>query len=94
VPNAPPDGQAASGAVPASDFPQVLIGANATAFVPAADITYSGLAPGLVGVWQINIMIPSTAPTGSSIPIKLFEDSIPNIDPNGTVTGNTTIAIK
>ena len=94
IANAPPDGQAAAGAVPAADFPQVLIGANATAFVPAADITYSGLAPGLVGVWQTNIMIPSTAPTGSSIPIKIFQNSIPNIDPNSTVTGNTTIAIK
>ena len=57
VPGAPADGVAATGAVPTAALPQVIIG---TAFVDAANITYSGLAPGLVGVWQVNVKIPDT----------------------------------
>ena len=92
VPNAPPDGQAPSGPAPAYDLPQIVIGSSTT-FVPAGNILYSGLAPGLVGVWQINLTIPPDANVGSSVPIKIFEGSIPNVDPAGSL-GNTTVAIK
>ena len=61
--------------------------------VPTDNILYSGLAPGLVGVWQINLRIPADAVVGSSVPIKVFEGSIPNTDPAASL-GNTTIAIK
>ena len=57
VPGAPADGVAATGAVSTSVNPQVIIG---TAFVDDANIAYSGLAPGLVGVWQVNVKIPDT----------------------------------
>jgi len=91
VPNAPPDGSAPSGITPAPSLPQVLIGTSKT-FLPDANIQYSGLAPGLVGVWQLNILIPADAQTGS-VAIKVFMNSIPSIDPaNASVT--TTIAIK
>jgi uncharacterized protein (TIGR03437 family) len=92
VPNAPPDGQAPSGPVPASDLPQIVIGSSTT-FVPAANILYSGLAPGLVGVWQINLAIPPDAIVGSSVTIKVFEGSIQNTDPANSL-GNTAISIK
>jgi uncharacterized protein (TIGR03437 family) len=91
VPNAPPDGSAPSGTTPAASLPQVLIG-NAKTFLPDANVQYSGLAPGLVGVWQLNILVPADAQTGS-VAIKVFMNSIPSIDPaNASVT--TTIAIK
>jgi uncharacterized protein (TIGR03437 family) len=32
-----------------------------------ADIQYSGLAPGLVGVWQVNVKIPTDGPVGNTI---------------------------
>jgi uncharacterized protein (TIGR03437 family) len=68
VPNMPPDGTAASGLTPTPYTPQVIIGSAADNNpLPASYIQYSGLAPGLVGVWQINALIPSTvAPTLSS----------------------------
>lgn len=70
IPNAPPDGVAASGLTPTSTTPQVAIG---SAFVPAANVTYSGLAPGLVGVWQVNVLIPNTVPpTTTSAPTPVF----------------------
>jgi uncharacterized protein (TIGR03437 family) len=92
VSGAPPDGQAPSGAVPAATLPQIVLGTS-TSFLPSSNILYSGLAPGLVGVWQINLMIPTTAPTGGSVAIRIFQNSIPSIDP-GINQGATAIAIK
>jgi uncharacterized protein (TIGR03437 family) len=43
--------------------PEVTIGG-----VPAT-VGFSGLAPGFVGLWQLNVMIPVTAPTGSAVPL-------------------------
>jgi uncharacterized protein (TIGR03437 family) len=81
VPGAPPDGSPATGVTPTSTMPQVAIGAQ---FVPAANILYSGLAPGLVGVWQVNVKIPSSvAPTTSTSPTPVFFllNSIPSGGP-------------
>jgi uncharacterized protein (TIGR03437 family) len=39
--------------------------------VPSENITYSGLAPTLVGVWQINVVIPSTVITTAQNPTQL-----------------------
>ncbi|MDQ6678546.1 MAG: hypothetical protein M3Z09_14765, partial [Acidobacteriota bacterium] len=61
VPNAPADGVAPTTAIPTATIPQVIIG---TSFVADQNITYSGLAPGLAGVWQVNVKIPDdVAPT-------------------------------
>jgi uncharacterized protein (TIGR03437 family) len=60
VPGAPPDGQAPTGAVPAPRAPTVFIQPET---ITGSAIQYSGLAPGLVGVWQINVQIPSDIPT-------------------------------
>jgi uncharacterized protein (TIGR03437 family) len=66
IPNAPPDGMATTGPLSTSVVPQVIIGAQ---YVPAGNVQYSGLAPYLVGVWQVNVLIPSSvAPTTSSAP--------------------------
>ena len=90
VPNAPTDGQGPTVATPAPTRPLVVLGAATTA-LPDENITYSGLAPGLVGVWQLNLLIPANAQTGSSIPIRIFQNSIPSVDSGSTPT---TIAIK
>src|SRR5205807_5479476 len=91
VPNAPADGSAPTGATPAASLPQVLLG-NAKTFLPDANIQYSGLNPTLVGVWQLNILIPQDAPSGSVV-IKVFMNSIASIDPSNT-GATTTIAIR
>ena len=37
--------------------------------VPPSFVQYSGLAPGLVGVWQVNVKIPDeVAPTTNAVP--------------------------
>jgi uncharacterized protein (TIGR03437 family) len=58
VSGAPPDGTPAPSALlPTSNLPLVYI--NGTQ-VP---VSYSGLAPGFIGLWQINAQIPANAPT-------------------------------
>lgn len=58
---------------PALDFtsitltpPFVTIGG-----VPA-EITYSGLAPGYVGVWEVSVKIPDGVVIGSGVPLQLY----------------------
>ncbi|MDQ6706822.1 MAG: hypothetical protein M3Z85_12715, partial [Acidobacteriota bacterium] len=78
VPGAPPDGTAATGETPTPQKPQVIIG---IAPVPPENVTYSGLAPGLPGVWQVNVKIPDTvAPTTSTVQtqVVLVLNSIPS----------------
>jgi uncharacterized protein (TIGR03437 family) len=45
--------------------PTVTIGG-----VPAT-VSFSGLAPGFVGLYQVNVQIPDSAPSGAAIPIVL-----------------------
>jgi uncharacterized protein (TIGR03437 family) len=57
---------AASPASPLSqavDLPTVTVGGA------AASVSFAGLTPGLVGLVQINIQLPSTYPAGSSLPL-------------------------
>jgi uncharacterized protein (TIGR03437 family) len=62
VSNAPPDGQAdCSGGISTGSQPEVIIGTT------IASVTFSGLAPCFVGLWQINAVIPASPgepPTG------------------------------
>jgi len=51
IPDAPPDGEAPTGPVATPQLPVVVVGSSR---VPDDAILYSGLAPGLVGVWQLN----------------------------------------
>jgi uncharacterized protein (TIGR03437 family) len=47
---------------------------------------FSGLSPGFVGLYQVNLQIPSTAPSGNAVPVVLTI---------GGVQSNTaTIAIQ
>jgi uncharacterized protein (TIGR03437 family) len=82
VTNQPPTGSAASSS-PLSlttTAPTLTIGG-----VPAT-VTFSGLAPGFVGLYQVNVQVPAGAPTGDSIPVVLAI---------GGVTANTvTIAVQ
>ena len=94
VPNAPADGQAASGLLSTPTLPQVFLGTGSNAIaVPASDIQYSGLAPGLVGVWQINVLIPVTAPTGT-VQIEVLLNSVPSVDTTNATAVVSTVALK
>ncbi len=61
VSNAPPDGTPGSGLLPTPISPRVIINAKDV----SSTVTYSGLAPSLVGVWQINVQVPTDAPNGA-----------------------------
>ena len=92
VENAPPDGTPPTGVVPTRDLPRVIIGSG---FVADSDIQYSGLAPGLVGVWQINVKVPMTVPPGSMTEVVVVMRSIPSNQPEGGGgVIRTVIAVK
>ena len=84
VPGAPPDGHAATGE-PTPETPRVLIG---TRF---ADVLYSGLAPGFVGLWQVNVRVPKETAPGPSVPVAILYRDILS-DFVGRI--RTTIAVK
>lgn len=52
--------------------PSVYLGGSA--LVPDANVTYTGLAPTLIGVWQINVTVPATTPVGEVPVFVKFND--------------------
>jgi uncharacterized protein (TIGR03437 family) len=44
----------------------------------AAAVPFSGLAPGLVGVYQVNVVVPDGAPSGSAVTLVLAINGIPS----------------
>jgi uncharacterized protein (TIGR03437 family) len=87
VPGAPADGSPPGAALETSERPRVFIGSR---FVDDSEISYSGLAPTLVGLWQINVRIPDFVPPGSSIPVFVVMNDVPS----GTAPIRTTIAVR
>jgi uncharacterized protein (TIGR03437 family) len=87
IPNGPPDGTPASGALSTPILPRVLIN------TVDATVTYSGLAPGASGEWQINATIPANVPPGAVTVVVLMNDVPSSVDP---ITGKiiqTTIRV-
>jgi uncharacterized protein (TIGR03437 family) len=90
------DGQAAPSAPPANTLAAATSDGNVcltkqpSVCVAIAgvfgDIQFSGLAPGMVGIWQLKVKIPSNAATGGSIPLRALI--------NGAPTNIVTVAIK
>lgn len=91
VANAPPDGQASTGPVPTAGHPQILLGG---ALLPDANVQYSGLAPYLAGVWQINFQIPNTVTPGNSVPLVVLMNSIRSDNPSSPSQIAVTISVK
>ena len=86
IPGTPPDGAAASGLIRTPDRPRINVNGRFLTDTDA-DIPYSGLAPGLISVWQINLKIPDTVPPNSAVPIAvIYRDS--------SVQTRLTIAVK
>jgi uncharacterized protein (TIGR03437 family) len=104
VPGAPADGAPAMGAAPAPSRPVVILNgisvddpyfAETNADGSAVNhIYYSGLAPGMVGVWQIDVKIPALATTGGQIPIMVFASGLSSLPSYDFTQYITTIAIK
>ena len=43
-----------------------------------AEIQYSGLAPGYIGLWQINVKIPQEVPPGNATPVRILLNGVPS----------------
>ena len=72
---APPDGNVSNTQLQTAQFPLVVIG---TGPVPPENIQYFGLSPALVGVWQLNVVIPDTVITTPTNPTQVIviEDNV------------------
>jgi uncharacterized protein (TIGR03437 family) len=83
VNNTPADGAPAPSSAPLATTlatPSVTIGG-----VPAT-VSYSGLAPGLVGLYQVNVQVPASVPTGDAVNLATTV---------GSLTSNTvTVAVR
>jgi uncharacterized protein (TIGR03437 family) len=83
VNNTPADGAPAPSSPPLATTlanPTVTIGG-----MPAT-VSYSGLAPGLVGLYQVNVQVPNNAPTGPAVNLSISV---------GSLTSNTvTVAVQ
>jgi uncharacterized protein (TIGR03437 family) len=53
-----------------------------------ATVLYSGLAPGLPGVYQVNALIPDDATTGDRVPVTV------QINEQGLLSNTVTIAVQ
>jgi uncharacterized protein (TIGR03437 family) len=104
VAGAPPDGSAATGPVPTASRPVVYLNGVSVDDPYFAEyngdgtlvdhIYYSGLAPGLVGVWQIDVKIPKLASPGNQVPITVFANSFSSLPSYNYTQYITTIAIQ
>ena len=63
VTNPPADGSPSTGTSLTTATPTVMIGGV------QATVSYSGLAPGEVGLYQINVTVPAGVPTGNAVPV-------------------------
>jgi uncharacterized protein (TIGR03437 family) len=81
VSGAPPDGSAPTGPTPSSRAPTVIIGPE---IITGSAVTYAGLAPGEVGVWQVNVTIPKDIVTLPNNPtyVVIIQDSVASGSPS------------
>ena len=71
---------------PSNPLSTTLTTPDVTIGTASATVLFSGLAPGFVGLYQVNVQIPDTAPSGDTVNVSLTI---------GGVTSNTaTIAIE
>ncbi len=71
VTNAPPTGEPAPGDAPTTTkTPVVTIGGV------QAQVLWSGLAPGSVGEYQVNVLVPANAPAGDAVAVILSMEGV------------------
>ena len=67
IPGAPPDGEAAEGIISTPAMPNVFVNSRWLNDYDPSLILFSGLAPGLIGVWQVNIIVPDYVPDSDNV---------------------------
>jgi uncharacterized protein (TIGR03437 family) len=93
VPNAPPDGQGATGATPAVGLPEVSMANPGPGLLDSSNIQYFGLVSWFPGVFQLNVTIPSSVPPSNTISLGIvWQDYLSTTGPNGTRLSTTFAA--
>lgn len=82
VTNQPTSGAAS----PANPLAQTLTTPTVTIGGVPATVLFSGLAPGYVGEYQVNVQVPAAAATGDAVPVA--------ISINGAVSNSVTMAVR
>ena len=76
VSNTPADGEPSpSSPLAVGERPDVFINGRQ---VGTTDVQFSGLAPGFVGLWQLNVKIPDAVPPGNAISVLVLLRSVPS----------------
>jgi uncharacterized protein (TIGR03437 family) len=107
ISNAPPDGAPAPGPPPDTGLvtvpdPRIVIGGAFPEGYPhdPADpsdgkfIKFSGLTPGIVGLWQINFQIPMGVAPASQVTLAVVMNNVASWDTSDPNNFITTIAVK
>jgi uncharacterized protein (TIGR03437 family) len=84
VSNPPPAGAGASAENPSRTAGSTILMIGSV----RAEVLYSGLAPGLAGVYQVNARIPDNAPAGDRVPVMI------QVNEKGLRSNAATIAIQ
>ncbi len=75
----PVTNQPASGsASPVNPLAFTIIKPDVTIGGIPAHVVFSGLTPGLVGLYQINVLVPASAPIGSAVPVAISVNGAPS----------------
>lgn len=71
---------AVAAGVPAPSNPPATtaIPVQATVGGQPAAVQFAGLAPGFVGLYQVNITVPAGVPPGPAVPLQLTQDGVPS----------------
>jgi len=83
------NGVGAPGEEPLARVPgnfRVYFGGSGLANPPANEPLYIGLTPGFVGLYQINVVVPGSAPRGSDVVVYVSNDAI--------ISNRVTLAIQ
>jgi uncharacterized protein (TIGR03437 family) len=62
----------------ASPVPSVTFGGGLSGAASTVTPLFAGLTPGLVGLFQINVVVPDDAPKGASVPFYLLQGATPS----------------
>ena len=69
-----PSGQAP----PSGTLARVTATVTATVGGQPATVQFAGLAPGFVGLYQVNVQIPAGVTPGSAVPVVLLQNGVPS----------------
>jgi len=90
IPSMPPDGEAPGSEVPAPAKPTVVFNGR---ILPEAEIKFFGLAPGLVGTFRLDVVVPSNAAVNLANPVGMQWRDLLSRD--GFPTGvNVTVFVR